>query len=122
MPGQKDPGGNAGCPAGTDPRPALISSQAGTFSILQFGFNIQGYVCHFCKIITYKYFGSGFVRQTKVVPPVSRSNEIILKSFFYFIMPLRGTRATSSYRFYFGVLSIGGRRSTNGVDRLISRN
>jgi len=44
---QKDPGGNAGCPAGTDARPAFVSSLAGAFSILQFGINFQIFVCDF---------------------------------------------------------------------------
>jgi hypothetical protein len=41
MPGQKSAGGNAGSPAGTDTRPALVPGQAGTIGILQFGFNIR---------------------------------------------------------------------------------
>jgi hypothetical protein len=50
MAGQKDSGGYAGCPAGTDARPAFISVLAGAFSILQFGINLHVYICHLLEI------------------------------------------------------------------------
>jgi hypothetical protein len=41
MMGQKVPGSNAGCPAGTNTRTTLVPRQAGTFRFFQFGLNID---------------------------------------------------------------------------------
>jgi hypothetical protein len=51
VPGQKIPGSNAGGPACANACPARVPGQAGTFGMLQFGFNILvwlGHTIYFC--------------------------------------------------------------------------